>query len=72
MIRVALDANVIGLRGEKMRKSRNQKVIIDCDTREKMVKVADRLNASNTGLLIDKNALNNFTLIEEHTVDQYQ
>ncbi|KAJ8706929.1 hypothetical protein PYW08_011063 [Mythimna loreyi] len=53
-IRIAVDAKETGIRVDKVRKARDQKVIIGCQTRQELDIVKSRLGGSAAGLKIEE------------------
>ncbi|CAH2216262.1 jg27987, partial [Pararge aegeria aegeria] len=53
-IRNAVSAKTSGLRVDRLRKVRDQKVVLGCQTRDELAKVADRLRSGNRTLLIEE------------------
>ncbi|XP_039764351.1 uncharacterized protein LOC120636856 [Pararge aegeria] len=55
-IRTAVSAKISGLRVDRLRKVRDQKVVLGCQTQEELAKVADKLRSGNPTLLIEEKA----------------
>lgn len=53
-IRTAVDAKVTGIRVDKMRKARDQKVVLGCETKEELSKLTERLKASQPDLKVEE------------------
>lgn len=69
-IRTAVDAISSGIRVDKLRKAKDQKVIISCHTKEDLARVADKLKTSQAKLKVDK-AVNKDPLIIAMDVLEY-
>lgn len=53
-VREALDAKTNGLQVTRVRKVRNQKVVLSCNSREEMTKLSQKLTAKNLNLKVEE------------------